>query len=214
VSIGKNVKVINTKIIVFPDCSIEIGDDVNINNAEIIVSNGKLLLGNNIIIRGKSKQIPTQICVDEGSVVISHHSIISAKKLWIRFGGVLKIGSYTNINAGTEVRCDEKILIGSYCQISYNIRIWDTNTHNIYDVNQRRQIAEKYFPFLGKEFERPITKPVIIGDDCWLGENSAVLKGSTIGNAVNIGFHTTISGQFIPNNHTVVTDIKLKVFES
>lgn len=51
----------------------------------------------------------------------------------------------------------------------------------------------------------------MIGDECWLGEKSAILKGTIIGNNVNIGFNTIVSGKKIPNFSTVVTDIKLKI---
>jgi acetyltransferase-like isoleucine patch superfamily enzyme len=211
IDFGNNIKVSNAKIIVMPNCSLQIGDNVIIKDAEILIYNGELVIGENSIIKG-THHTHTQVSIEDGFVNIAHHSIIAAKKIWIRFGGILNIGSYTNINAGTEVRCDERIFIGNYCQISYNIRIWDTNTHNIYKPSQRRFWAEKYYPFLGKEIEKPITKPIIIGDDCWLGEKSAILKGSILGNSVNVGFNTVISGQVISDHQTVVTDIKLKIF--
>ena len=46
------------------------------------------------------------------------------------------------------LRADEQITIGDYNQISYNVMIWDTNTHNIYTPSKRRELTEKYYPFL------------------------------------------------------------------
>ena len=108
------------------------------------------------------------------------------------------------------MRCDESISIGSYNQISYDINIWDTNTHNILPVEDRRRVAEEYFPYFGKETEKPITKPVIIGDDCWLGERVSILKGSIIGDEVIVGYNTTITGKNIQSKSTVVSEISLK----
>lgn len=38
------------------------------------------------------------------------------------------------------------------------------------------------------------SKPIIIGDDVWLCERSAILKGSTIGNMVVVGFGSIVKG--------------------
>lgn len=77
--------------------------------------------------------------MDNGSLVIGNHTKLACQRFWIRFGGKCKIGNYTNINSGTEIRVDELVCIGDFCQISYNIRIWDTNTHCIYPSEKRKK---------------------------------------------------------------------------
>lgn len=53
-------------------------------------------------------------------------------RFWIRYNANVRIGNYNNINERSWLRADEQITIGDYNQISYNVMIWDTNTHNIY----------------------------------------------------------------------------------
>ena len=65
----------------------------------------------------------------------------------------VRIGNYNNINERSWLRADEQITIGDYNQISYNVMIWDTNTHNIYTPSKRRELTEKYYPFFGYEYE-------------------------------------------------------------
>ena len=210
-NVGHHVSINNSRIIAVNDSIIEIANNVVIDNATIFVDGGKFIIGEHSIIRGDLN--PVLINIEEGETHIGHHSKVSAKRFWIRFGGILRIGNYMNINNGSEVRCDESISIGSYNQISYDINIWDTNTHNILPVEDRRRVAEKYFPYFGKETNRPLTKPVVIGDDCWIGERASILKGSIIGNDTIVGYNTLIVGKQIPANSTVVNNIDLQIIQ-
>jgi acetyltransferase-like isoleucine patch superfamily enzyme len=129
----------------------------------------------------------------------------------VRYNGVLAIDRYTNINEYSEIRCDENIKIGKYTQISYNVNIWDTNTHCIFPSHKRRLLAEKHFPLLGYDGEKPVTIPVLIGDDCWIGKDSSIMKGCHIGNECIIGFHTILINKQIPEGKTVTNSIDLKI---
>lgn len=128
-SLGKNVCIKNSRIIVTPGSSIRIGNGVVIENAEISVVDGSVSIGEYVRI-GHTKD-STLINVECGRMRVDHHTKIAARRVWIRFGGDLSIGCYTNINSNSEIRCDERISIGNFNQISYEVNIWDTNTHNI-----------------------------------------------------------------------------------
>lgn len=194
-----------SRIYIYPGASLTIGRNCKIKGASISVTNGSCDIEDNTIIDGAI------ISVDDGEVKIGHHSKISCKRIWVRFGGVLNIGNYTNINEGSELRCDESLSIGSYNQISYNVRIWDTNTHSKLSQEQRRHMTEARFPYFGFEESRPETAPVSIGDDCWIGEKAAILKGCRIGDGSIIGFDTLICGKEIPSGCCVVNERPLKI---
>lgn len=66
-----------------------------------------------------------------------------------------------------------------------------------------------YFPSFGKEFERPVTKPVIIRDGCWLGEKTSILKGTSLGENVTVAYNTLIVNKNIPSGKTVVSKSEL-----
>lgn len=184
--------------------SLLIGEGCILDGVSIYINSGTVVLGKNSIIRG----LPDcQILIDGGDLSTFDHSRIQCKRIWVRFGGVLSVGRYTTINEGSEIRCDERITIGSYCQISHDVNIWDTNTHCISTIEERKDSFETHFPYFGKEFKRPKTNPIAIGDFCWIGERSALLKGTELGNNVTIGFNTTVINQKISENNTVVTNI-------
>lgn len=208
-SIGRNVKIRNSRIIALPGANFSIADNVIIENATISISKGKCFIQEYSIVGTSST--PVLINIEEGEMFLDHHSKLSTRRIWIRYGGVLRIGHHTNINEGSEVRCDESVSIGDYNQISYQVNIWDTNTHCILPKEERRNLAERYFPYFGKELSKPITAPIQIGNDCWIGEKSSILKGCTIGDEVIVGYNTLLSNKEIPNGKKVVSDIKLRI---
>lgn len=193
--------------IIGKNSSLQIGKYNSINHSQIVVS-GKLCIGNeNILEKGYSyKNYSIQT---DGDIIIGNRNRLRGR-IWLRYGGILKIGNYNNINEDSEIRCDESITIGSYNQISYECMIWDTNTHCIYSAEKRRLITESKYPSFGFEYERPKTKAISIGDDCWIGKRVTLLKGATIGNRCIIGYGTTVSNQIVPNNKTVTEQKTLK----
>ncbi|MCI6643183.1 MAG: hypothetical protein MSH18_03130 [Bacteroidales bacterium] len=207
-TVGAGVRMRRCNIFVGNDAEVHIGENAVLSDTDIYIYKGSLSIGNHAILCGS----PLCLLVEDGQVEIGHHTKVACEKLWVRFGGQLTVGNYTNINAGTEVRCDEKVLIGNYCQISYNIRIWDTNTHTIYSPEVRAELTRNYFPYFGKETERPRTSPVIIEDYCWMGERSAILKGTHIAEGVIVGFGTLICGKSIEKGRTVVAKSSLLIF--
>lgn len=160
--------------------------------------------------RGRNAVTPEYI-VNSGTLYVADHTKLACQRLWVRYGGNLKIGRYTNVNTGSEIRCDESVNIGSFCQLSYNLRIWDTNTHCIYTSEKRKQLTQDHFPSFGYEYERPKTAPVEIGDGAWIGEKASILKGTTLGENVIVGYNTIIAGKQIPSDKTVVQQIALKI---
>lgn len=149
--------------------------------------------------------------INNGMLLVADHSKLACQRLWVRYSGIIEVGQYTNVNHGSEIRADEKVVIGSYCQLSYNLRIWDTNTHCAYPPEKRRQLTRDHFPRFGYEYERPHTAPVMIGNGTWIGERASILKGTKLDENVIVGYNTTVVGKHIPANKTVVQGIELKI---
>ena len=212
-SISSSSSLKNVKLYVASGARLKINANVSLSNVSICVEKGECIIHDNCIIGSPAKRgaATTNIIINDGSLHVDHHTKLSLDRIWIRFGGHLTIGCYTNINKGSEIRCDEQINIGDYNQISYGVRIWDTNTHTIYDKSERRRITEKYFPYFGYETSKPKTAPVFIGNDCWIGENAALLKGTKLGDEVIVGYNSLLSGPEIGDGFTVVTQTTLKI---
>jgi acetyltransferase-like isoleucine patch superfamily enzyme len=95
--------------------------------------------------------------------------------------GVCTVGDFSLLN-GAIIMCEERVVIGSHCLISWNVGIADSDFHPI-EPAQRRVDAQALAPFFEGRPPRPkiATKPVLIADNVWIGMNATILKGVTIG---------------------------------
>lgn len=183
---AKTAKILNSKINVSPNAKLIIADNVEIQNVDITILKGELIIGSNTSLISGDKENNSTIYISDGSLNIGDHCVIKAD-FSVRFEGKCTIGSYTGIMENSEIRCDEFIEIGDYNMISYECMIYDTNTHSIYSKDKRREMTKLDFPAIGREHEKPITQPVKIGNDCWIGKRAAILKGVTIGDESVVG---------------------------
>ncbi len=105
-----------------------------------------------------------------------------------RYGGNIEIGDGFGIS-GTTIYSTSSIKIGKNATIGANCKIIDSDFHPINSEYRRLGLNQQY------------TKraPIYIGDNCFIGMNSIILKGTTIGNNVVIGAGSVVSGTF-PDN--------------
>jgi acetyltransferase-like isoleucine patch superfamily enzyme len=113
--------------------------------------------------------------------------------------GRVEIGEGTAIS-GIRIEAAAKVLIGRYCQISYNVDIHDNNGHPIAPETRKGQIEGVHR--LGMEtssvYESEIA-PVVIGDNVWIGHDATILKGVTVGENAIIGTGSIVTRDVPPN---------------
>jgi acetyltransferase-like isoleucine patch superfamily enzyme len=189
---GENCKIKNCKIVLESNSTLILLDNVTIEGYEISLTDGVMEIGNNCFLLQGAQYFRPKISISSGRVFIGNNNVVRAT-ISIRFGGVFKIGEYNAINEETEIRCDESIRIGDFNMVSYQCMIYDTNTHNQYPADIRRKMTKHGFPNIGAEVEKPLTKPVTIGNDNWFGKRSTILKGCEIGNEVTVGTGAVVS---------------------
>lgn len=190
-------------------CTMKIGSNCFINGIDLGLKHGKFIFGEYSLLENVGIGRKLLFSVDGRCEIGKYNRIRSA--VWVRFGGELLIGDRNVINEYSEIRCDEKVCIGDYNQVSYNCTIWDTNTHCIYAPEKRRELTDKQYPGFGEEIEKPLTNPICIGNDCWLGKNCSILKGTTIEDKSIVGFGTLISGKQIPSGSKVISKSTLDI---
>ncbi len=202
--IHPSVRIKNCNIVVDKTSELILEKGVKLSGVKLTVKNGaRVHIGEYSELRQNTNPLRGIYIVDSGTFTVGHHTSLRAYRVWVRFCGKLEIGCYINLNDGTEIRADESVKIGDYTGISYNIRIWDTNTHNIYTEEENMEKRRRDFPDMRREYTRPKTAPVEIGPCGWIGERSTILKGTRIGRDVVVGYNTLLSNVVV-EDHTIV----------
>ena len=101
-------------------------------------------------------------------------------------GGKLEIGDNVFFNRNCIVVCREGIKIGDGCVCGPNVCIYDHDHQFGYEG-------------IGSDYK---TSQVSIGDNCWIGANSVILRGTHIGDHSVIGAGTVVKGDIPP--HSIV----------
>ncbi|WP_438349493.1 acyltransferase [Paenibacillus sp. FA6] len=106
-------------------------------------------------------------------------------------GAEIIIGDCTYINRRTEVMSKASVTIGKSCAISWDVVISDTDYHEIVGTSS--------------------TKPIVIGDEVWIGCKSTILKGVTIGNGAVVAAGSVVTKDVEP--YSLVGGIPAKVIK-
>jgi acetyltransferase-like isoleucine patch superfamily enzyme len=94
--------------------------------------------------------------------------------------GVIEIGDLVYIGDDVIISTRERIRVGSRTMISHGVQIFDNDAH---PIDPRDRHADYLNLIEGRPRVHLIpSRPVEIGEDCWIGINSIVLKGTKIGN--------------------------------
>lgn len=113
------------------------------------------------------------------SVRVGNESVVRGI-LRVETSGKLEIGAFCYIGDGVIISAASEVKIGAGTLIAHGAQIFDNDTHPV-DPDQRITHFKK---LLGHKPERQYevaSSPVSIGECCWIGLNSIVMKGVTIG---------------------------------
>lgn len=106
-------------------------------------------------------------------------SIYNGGHIIVMDNAKLNLGS-GYINRNTKIRCFKEINIGQNVAISENVSIWDSDAHKI--------IRDDYIPAI----------PITIGNNVWIGMNSVILKGVTLGDGCIVAAGSIVTKSFPP----------------
>ena len=119
--------------------------------------------------------------------------------------GRITVGAYTVLN-GTYLVCHDRINIGSHCLIAWGSVITDTWLEPSTSLDARRSLLH----FAAADPLRRLSpiarpRPVTLEDNVWVGFDSVILPGVTLGRGSIVGCKTVISDD-VPPYAVVVGD--------
>lgn len=170
--------------------------DTLVKKSRIIVSgkNNTLSFNGGELYHSTIRVIGSGNCISIGSNVRLFNLTLIVKS---NQGGI-NIGAGTSFGGGQIVSKGpgNRVTIGENCMFSDGIEIWNSDTHNI--------LKE------GKIVNPPA--PVNIGNRVWIGKDSAILKGSDIGDDVVVGMRSLVTGKI--DNNVVCAGIPARVLST
>lgn len=137
----------------------------------------RLVMGTRAIIREYTRVIigeDSSLTLSAGVCIERGGEITSVNGATVTIGDNTYIGNYCNI------RCDEHISIGHDCYLAQFVSIVDGG----YSFKKKDSAISR------KDY---LTKPVIIGDNVWIGTSVIILPGVQIGSGAVIGAGSVVT---------------------
>ena len=108
--------------------------------------------------------------------------LVVAIKISVAKTATLSIGNYVFMNAGTSIEAWNDVQIGDHVFMAPFASIID---------NDRHEVEPGAVLYKG---------PTIVGNNVWLGRNSAVMPGVTVGDGSVIGVNSVVTRDIPPNS--------------
>lgn len=134
-------------------------------------------------------EAPRALVMGEGSGAYDLTSLATGP------AGRIEIGSYTCLNS-SNLEAQSSISIGDHCLLSWGVTVTDSRIPDSAGLASRRSaLAETSGDPLRRLRPVSATAPVRIGDNVWIGFDSVVCGGLTIGRGAIIGCKTLVTAE-------------------
>ena len=131
----------------------------------------------------------SSMTLEEGAEFQSYGNttIGSASTVWLYKNSKMQIGSRSYINMGAKIFIRTKLTIGNECAIAMDVKILDDDFHPVIPLERKGD----YFP--------STPRPIVIEDHVWIGANTTILKGVTIGSGSIVAAGSVVTSDVAPN---------------
>lgn len=107
-------------------------------------------------------------------------------------GGKIEIGNCSGFSS-VVMSSRSRITVGSHVKVGGNVRIFDHDYHSL-EAEYRRTAEDR---------KHIRTKPVVIEDDCFIGTNAIILKGTHLGARTIVAAGSVVFGLEVPPDSLV-----------
>ena len=138
----------------------------------------------------------------KGAILIGANSHVLGQLVVLAHGGSIRIGRSCFIGEHSRIWSADSITIGNRVLISHNVNIHDHNSHSSSALNRHEHFNEIFAHGHPAQLEDVPSARIVIEDDAWIGFNSTILKGVTIGRGAVVGAASVITKDV--NAYTIV----------
>jgi galactoside O-acetyltransferase len=170
----------------------------------------RLKVGKNITIGNNSKVNYRKIIVNNGCYLeIGSNSMIEAAVSFDRDNAKVSIGDRTYIGTSSII-CAERVTIGNDILIAWGCTIVDHNSHSLIWDERKNDVVNWING--KKNWTNVSILPVTIEDKAWIGFNTVILKGVTIGEGSVVGAGSVVTMDVPP--YTVVAGNPARIIKT
>jgi acetyltransferase-like isoleucine patch superfamily enzyme len=130
---------------------------------------------------------------DRQAIAVGNHCHILGQLLVLAHGGTIQIGDFCFIGEGSRLWSATSIKIGNRVLVSHGVNIHDHDAHSLSAHSRHMHALQILNHGHPSSLEDVASKPVNIEDDAWIGFNSTILKGVTIGRGAIVAAATVIT---------------------
>ena len=138
-------------------------------------------------------------------ITIGENSMLGCSFIFESDIGSISVGDNTYIGGGTSLISRNNIEIGNHVTIAWGCTLYDHNSHSL-DYKERQIDIERQNADYGngrsfiasKNWSVVKSKPIIIQDNVWIGFDSVILSGVTIGEGAIVGAKSVVRADVEP----------------
>lgn len=135
---------------------------------------------------------------DPERIRIGSDCVVLGQLLIFGHGGRITLGDWCFVGENTRIWSGLEVRIGSRVLISHDVNIFDNDTHPFDAAERHRQFVS--IKTVGQPSDIDLgDRPVIIGDDAWVGAKAVILKGVTIGEGAVVAAGAVVTRDVAPN---------------
>jgi acetyltransferase-like isoleucine patch superfamily enzyme len=126
-------------------------------------------------------------------VSIGSRSLFMGEINIIADGAKVRVGDWCFVGPNAKLWAMELIDIGNRVFISHGVQVFDNNSHSLSAGERHERFKE--LRTIGHHLtpEAVVHRAIRIEDDVWIGFNSAIMKGVTIGRGAVIGANSVVT---------------------
>lgn len=138
----------------------------------------------------------TPLIEGEGRIVLGDFVSVGDYQTWVLGMKIyddpeLIVGNHTTINYRTLISVAQSVRIGNHVTLAGELKIFDNNSHS---VDYKRRLKKLPVELLPTD-----VAPVVIEDHVWVGTQTIIMKGVTIGRGSVIASGSVVTKSIPPN---------------
>ena len=114
-----------------------------------------------------------------GPIIFGHGSyVLVSDNATLEFGG-----KDTYLGSNLKIFCFDRIVFGGNVRVAWDCQFMDTTFHYVQNLNRNGEIG-------------PLTKPIVLGDNIWVGNRTTISKGAMVPSDTIIASNSLVNKDF------------------